>query len=649
MKKTIDLTISSSAKGSGFEDTRLKLNRLRDSFASTSRNIAKGVMSQMANVKAAWDMGVGAIRSVASLFTKAIGEAFKFEKATTDFKVLLGNIDAAKEHINDLRAFASSTPLTFGDLSQASKLLLSYGSSVDEVMPALKTIGDIALGDAQKFQGLSLVFAQVKSQGKLMGQDLLQMVNQGFNPLTIISKETGKSMSELKDMMGEGKISFEMVAEAMRLATSEGGLFHNAMQEASQTGEGMVSTLQDRWTDALRTFGEAFSGAAKGGIAELSDELKRLTEDGSIAVWADKMASAVTSVIDKLKQADEGISFLWNKTGLSDLWHGANSILQGVSAGFGTLVGGGSFGDAFNAYEAASVEEMSKGYYLGKALDDGWITGPAAERLRDVRRDESEREQAIRDRAAKRKAEREKKKAEEKKSAHGGIKAGKSLNEMMGEIEATKEAEKEKEKAAKDADRKRLAEEKRAERERIKAEKEKEKKEKEANRKRLAEEKKALQERIKALQAANDRELAMLDAKIEAERMKAEEWEREAVGMREAAKGGGRGYSDFIRSRRQGEKDEQKENRMRDMAIRRARAQMENLEERARHRRNGRLTADEQRRWQEAKQFIDAQDARNNPAIKAAEKLEKKRAEAVDNVRKAIEKIEKVIETKVAL
>ena len=645
MKKTIDLTISSSAKGSGFEDTRLKLNRLRTSFASTSRNIAKGVMSQMANVKAAWDMGVGAIRSVASLFTKAIGEAFKFEKATTDFKVLLGNIDAAKEHINDLRAFASSTPLTFGDLSQASKLLLSFGSSVDEVMPALKTIGDIALGDAQKFQGLSLVFAQVKSQGKLMGQDLLQMVNQGFNPLTIISKETGKSMSELKDMMGEGKISFEMVAEAMRLATSEGGLFHNAMQEASQTGEGMVSTLQDRWTDAVRTFGEAFSGAAKGGIAELSDELKRLTEDGSIAVWADKMASAVTSVIDKLKEAGEGISFLWQKTGLSDLWHGANSVIQGAGAAIGTLVGGGSLSDVGAAYEEAAVEEMAKGHYTRKMMDKGWIGGKTVDKFLEADKIDQEN-------AAKREAEiREKarKKAEEKKDAPGGIKARKSLNEMMGEVEATKEAEKEKEKAAKDADRKRLQEEKRAEQERIKAEKEKEKKEKEANRKRLAEEKKALQERIKALQAANDRELAMLDAKIEAERMKAEEWEREAVGMREAAKGGGRGFSDFIRSRRQGEKDEQKENRMRDMAIRRARAQMENLEERARHRRNGRLTADERRRWQEAKQFIDAQDARNNPAIKAAEKLEKKRAEAVDNVRKAIEKIEKVIETKVAL
>lgn len=618
MKKTIDLTISTSAKGSGFEETQSKLQRLRSSFASTSRNIAKGVMSQMANIKAAWDMGVGAIRTVASVFTKAISEAFKFEKATSDFKVLLGNIDAAKQHINDLRTFAASTPLTFGDLSQASKLLLSFGSSVEDVMPSLKTLGDIAMGDAQKFQGLALVFAQVKSQGKLMGQDLLQMVNQGFNPLTIIAKETGKTMSELKDMMSEGQISFEMVAEAMRLATSEGGLFHNAMKEASQTGEGMVSTLQDRWTDAVRTFGEAFSGAAKGGIAELSDSLKRITEDGSIAVWADKMASAVTSVIGKLKEAGEAVSFLWNKTGLSDVWHGVNSVVQGTGAAIGTLVGGGSLSDAGAAFEEASVEEMAKGHYTRKMMESGLIGGKAVDKFLEA--DKIDAEIAAKKEAEIREAA--KKKAEDKKPAPGGIKAGKTLAEMMESVEVK----------AKE-----------------KTEKKKEKIEKDSNRKRLQEEKKALQERIKALQAANERELALLDAKIEAEKMKAEEWERNAAGMREAAKGGGRGFSNFIRSRRDAEKEEQKENRMREMALRRARAQMENIEERARRRPLGRLTADEKRRWQEAKQFIDAQDARNNPALKAAEELEKKRAAAVDNVRKAIEKIEKVIETKVAL
>ena len=397
------------------------------------KSLAAGIGRNLTNIQSGIQMAMGAVQKFTSVFIKSIGEAFKFEKATSDFKVLLGSIDKAKEHMADLRSFAASTPLTFEDLSKSSKLLLSFGASVDEVMPAMKMLGDIAMGDAQKFQGLSLVFAQVKSAGKLMGQDLLQMINQGFNPLTIIAQQTGKSMSELKDMMGEGQISFEMVSEAMRIATSEGGLFNNAMGEAAKTGEGMVSTLQDNWTEAVRTFGEAFSDSAKDGIGFFSQKLQELTEDGSIEIWADRIAQSLTKIVDKLKDIWEGAAaagdFIWNKTGLSDLWHGANSVVQGAAAGIGTLVGGGSLSDAGKAYEKASVEEMAKGHYLGAAIDRGWVSGPAADRLRERRSEENERqmarEQEIRDRAAKRKAEKEEKKL--KKEAE----EARTLEEMM--------------------------------------------------------------------------------------------------------------------------------------------------------------------------------------------------------------------------
>ena len=167
-----------------------RLASLKERIAS----FAKGVGTNLMNIKAGFDMAISAVQKFAGVFTKAIGEAFKFEKATSDFKVLLGSIDAAKTHLAELREFGAKTPLSFEDLAKASKLLLSFGSSVDEVMPALKTLGDIAMGDAQKFQGLALVFAQVKSQGKLMGQDLLQMINQGFNPLTILFTRMGTQL-----------------------------------------------------------------------------------------------------------------------------------------------------------------------------------------------------------------------------------------------------------------------------------------------------------------------------------------------------------------------------------------------------------------------------------------------------------------------
>ena len=81
------------------------------------------------------------------------------------------------------------------------------------------------MGNAQRFQALSLAFAQVSAAGKLTGQDLLQMVNAGFNPLQEMSKKTGKSISELKDLMADGAISTKMVEDAMASATGAGGRF----------------------------------------------------------------------------------------------------------------------------------------------------------------------------------------------------------------------------------------------------------------------------------------------------------------------------------------------------------------------------------------------------------------------------------------
>lgn len=364
-----------------------KIASLKERIAS----FAKGVGTNLMNIKAGFDMAIGAVRKFAGVFAKAIGEAFKFEKMTSDFKVLLGSIDQAKAHLAELREFGAKTPLSFEDLAKASKLLLSFGSSVDEVMPSLKTLGDIAMGDAQKFQGLALVFAQVKSQGKLMGQDLLQMINQGFNPLTIIAQETGKSMGELKELMGEGAISFDMVAEAMRIVTSEGGLFNNAMDEASKTGEGMVSTLQDNWTEAVRTFGEAFSDAAKNGVETLSEKIQRLTEDGSIKRWAEESCEALTHVINGFNFIGKIINGIYKYSGAQDLWNLAQGSFRGVGdsigAFAGTLQGGGGVWDAVkagaNGLWQGIVDEMDDdAFYWKKFSPNLNISDPLPNKLK---------------------------------------------------------------------------------------------------------------------------------------------------------------------------------------------------------------------------------------------------------------------------
>lgn len=171
--------------------------------------------------------------------------AMDMENTMSVFETLLGSGEKAQQMVADIQKLAAETPLETKGLTDNAKLLLNFGYSAEKVVPALRMLGDIAGGNKQRFDSLALAFAQVQATGKLMGQDLLQMVNAGFNPLKIISEQTGISMARLKDRMSKGKISFEQVENAMMKATSQGGKFFGLMEKQSRTASGRLSTLMD--------------------------------------------------------------------------------------------------------------------------------------------------------------------------------------------------------------------------------------------------------------------------------------------------------------------------------------------------------------------------------------------------------------------
>ena len=118
-----------------------------------------------------------------------------------------GNAEAAKEMYERISEYGKVTPYDKAGLIEAQRTMMSFGIEGEKAFETLKQIGDIAMGDKQKMQSLALAFAQMSSTGKLTGQDLMQMVNAGFNPLQEISKKTGKSVAELKKEMERGAIS----------------------------------------------------------------------------------------------------------------------------------------------------------------------------------------------------------------------------------------------------------------------------------------------------------------------------------------------------------------------------------------------------------------------------------------------------------
>ena len=178
----------------------------------------------------------------------------EFQSMQTAIETMVGE-DIAGRLIPQIKELAKISPLTMSDMVGAEKMMLGFNIQAEDTIKYLKAISDISMGESSKFNSLTLAFSQMSAAGKLMGQDLNQMINAGFNPLQIISEKTGKSIATLKDEMSKGAVSAEMVQQAFIDATSAGGKFYNMSENASKTINGQLSMMQDALDSVFNELG----------------------------------------------------------------------------------------------------------------------------------------------------------------------------------------------------------------------------------------------------------------------------------------------------------------------------------------------------------------------------------------------------------
>lgn len=234
------------------------------------------------------------------------------ENLSISFETLLGSKDKATQFFGELREYAVNTPLMLNDLAGGAQTMLGFNIEAEKVIPTLKQIGDISMGDRDRFNSLVLAFSQMSATGKLMGQDLLQMINAGFNPLATISEKTGKSIGQLKDEMSAGAISSEMVAQAFADATAEGGKFHGMLDKQSKGLKGQISNLEGAIDDMFNAMGEKSEGILTGSVEVASELVKNYEAVGKalmslVAVYG----SYKTALIAKLA-VQKAASFVEN-------------------------------------------------------------------------------------------------------------------------------------------------------------------------------------------------------------------------------------------------------------------------------------------------------------------------------------------------
>lgn len=248
----LDLLIKFSAKDGGLYSY---LERTQHSIAQTERQATRLTASIGGGLKNAFMSLPGAqfFTNPIVALTAGVGTVanmgMKAEATAKSFDVLAGSEERASKLLADIKGYKTLFPTD--QLYKASQTMLGFGINVENVMPNLKRFGDIAGTDTERFQSLILAFSQATSTGKLQGQDLLQMINAGWNPLNDIVAITGKSMSEVKEKMGKGQIGVDLLNAALEHATSQGGLFYGMTEKLMQTPLGRFNSLMRQFKERL--------------------------------------------------------------------------------------------------------------------------------------------------------------------------------------------------------------------------------------------------------------------------------------------------------------------------------------------------------------------------------------------------------------
>lgn len=224
-------------------------------------------------------VGAIAFGSLSLLTAGIIKAGAGFEQTQIAFETMLGSAEQAQKTLNDLSQFAARTPFELNQLEEASKRLLAYGTTADDLIPTLKMLGDVTAGvGMDKLPQLILAFGQVQAATKLTGAELRQFAEAGVPLLGTLADQLGRTEAEIIQMVSEGQIGFEQVRLALAAMTGEGGRFFNLMENQSQSLAGQWSNFKDQLSLTARAIGEEMLPYLKPMLEQLNGVAKAIGE-----------------------------------------------------------------------------------------------------------------------------------------------------------------------------------------------------------------------------------------------------------------------------------------------------------------------------------------------------------------------------------
>jgi tape measure domain-containing protein len=271
-----------------------QLNNAMTSNSKTGLDLAKSIAGYTSAYGLAVQAGQKIIATLGELISNSVKLAAAQERVRMEFGVLTGSMEIGNRIFSDMNRLAAQTPLEMDAITAAGKQLLSVRVPVEQVTDTLRMLGDVAMGNPEKLERLTMAFGQLKSKGVASMEQLNRFIEAGVPIMAELEKQTGLTGQEVFKLVSDGKIGFDDVNLALQNLTSEGGLYHDMMKQVAETTEGKFSTALDNAKMQLSEIGKSMLPA----VTEALDWFNQVMDEFATSRNLNNLLSGGTGDID---------------------------------------------------------------------------------------------------------------------------------------------------------------------------------------------------------------------------------------------------------------------------------------------------------------------------------------------------------------
>ena len=361
----------------------------------------QGLVGKFTLVQTLANLATGAIQGFARSGQEFVNMAGRMEVLQLQLEAFTGGSDQAAKAFGQFAEIAAKSPFNLEQVASAGKIMMAFGVDADQAVVSTEQLGIAAAATGGDINLLARNLGQIAAQGQAYTRDLTQFAIQGIPIWEEMSKVTGNSVTELKAMAAEGKISFDIVSDALTNLTAEGTAFGEVAKRMQETFQGRMAKIEasfnklglamvNTFNELDRSLGGIVSGSMKvfaNGIDALATNLPALT-NGFIALTA---ATSAFFIVSNWGAITMGLNAAWAAIKLftsgQKLAIVAQAVLNALTGNWAAIaaavaVGGAAYFGMSAAINSATNEERQ----LQDAIDEtSTAIGDLTTRERELR------------------------------------------------------------------------------------------------------------------------------------------------------------------------------------------------------------------------------------------------------------------------